>query len=185
MVQSPIDGRDHGQKCHDLLAAMVRAAATADGSVLPAPTPLIVSMEADQLSTGGPTGTISGIFGPIPLSFLSQYACDGGIQLMASKDRKVLKLGTTGRFFTPAQRRAVAVRDGNTCAVPGCEVPFAALEAHHVTPHGRHGPTHVNNCVLLCWWHHHLIDAGIWTVEMINGKPTIRIPIRARLTLAA
>jgi len=179
-----MENRTGDQQRHDLLAALVRAAGAATASDAPMPAPLVIRIDSDQARTGG-TGSISGIDGPIPESFLRQIACDGGIQLMMMKAGRIVQLGTKGRFFTAQQRRAVACRDGDTCLVPGCDVPFPSLEAHHVDEHRRHGPTHVDNCVLLCWWHHHLIDTGIWTVEMVRGRPRVRMPIRSHLRLVA
>ncbi|MEO8906843.1 MAG: DUF222 domain-containing protein [Microbacteriaceae bacterium] len=183
--ESPAETRSFTQQCHDLFAAMVRAAGAAADTDVPAPAPLIIQLDADQLEKRAATGSISGVTGPVPLSYLQQIACDGGIQLLATRRGKVVKLGIKGRFFTQSQRRAVAVRDGSTCCVPGCDVPFAALEAHHVNPHRHGGPTHVDNCVLPCWWHHHMIDAGIWVVEMIRGRPRIHVPIRSNISLVA
>lgn len=172
-LDGPMEGRTYDQQRHDLFAVLLRAASatvgTDAGRDLPAPTPLVIRIDADQAVRSCGTGSISGINGAVPASFLQQVACDGGVQFMATRGGRIVKLGTKGRLFTRAQRRAVAVRDGDTCGVPGCSVPFAALEAHHVIPHSHDGPTHVDNCVLLCWWHHHMIDAGIWIVEMVNG----------------
>jgi hypothetical protein len=181
----PVDSRTYDQKRHDVFAAMVRAAGAATETDAPSPAPLVIHVHAGQLELTGGTGSISGIQGRVPVSYLQQIACDGGIQLLTSRGGQVVSLSIKGRFFSPGQRRAVAVRDGTVCAVPGCDVPFAALEAHHVTPHSHGGATRVDNCVLLCWWHHHMIDAGIWSVEMVGGKPRIRVPIRGSTPLAA
>ena len=184
---APVELRTYDQQRHDLFAAMVRGAGAAIGTDadLPAPAPLVVSADMDQLRSEAGTGSISGVEGRVPVSYLWQVACDGGVQLLLHRAGKIHLLGTRGRFFTVGQRRAVAVRDGSTCVVPGCRVPFAALEAHHVEEHSRGGRTHVDNCVLVCWWHHHLIDSGVWRIAMVAGKPRIRVPVRARLTLAA
>lgn len=188
-LQSPVEHRNYDQQRHDLFAVMVRAAGSAAGSgvdaELPTPAPLVIRVDADQLESPGGTGSISGVDGAVPISYLQQIACDGGVQLMGVRVGAVVKLTTKSRFFTANQRRAVAVRDGDTCAVPGCDVPFVALEAHHAKPYSRGGPTCVDNCVLLCWWHHHMIDSGIWVVEMVKGKPRIRVPIRGNIPLAA
>lgn len=104
---------------------------------------------------------------------------------MVMKRGRIIRLGTKGRFFTAQQRKAVAIRDGDSCVIPFCNVPFPALEAHHVKEHRKGGPTHVDNGVLLCWWHHHLIGTGIWIIEVVGGRPRIRVPIRSNLRLVA
>lgn len=184
-AEVPVDSRSYDQQRHDLFAALVRAAGAATNTDVPAPAPVVIRVDADQLEKPGGTGSISGIEGRVPVSYLHQIACDGGIQLLAHRAGKIVQLSSKGRFFTAGQRRAVAIRDGDSCAVPGCTVPFAALEAHHVKPHSHGGGTRVDNCVLLCWWHHHMIDAGIWSIEMVGGKPRIRVPIRDKVALAA
>jgi hypothetical protein len=66
---------------------------------------------------------------------------------------QVLDLGYTRRYFTPAQRLALALRDGG-CSYPGCTVPPQWCEAHHVVPWSQGGPTDLSNGVLLCGRHH-------------------------------
>ena len=39
-------------------------------------------------------------------------------------------------------------------------------EAHHIVHWALHGETELENLVLLCWHHHHLIHEGGWTVQM-------------------
>ncbi|MET0976798.1 MAG: hypothetical protein ABWX82_14155, partial [Leifsonia sp.] len=36
--------------------------------------------------------------------------------------------------------------------------------------------THVDNGVLLCWYHHRTIDSSGWHIRMINGSPQIQPP---------
>ena len=72
---------------------------------------------------------------------------------------RIVRLGTEERLFNRHQRRAFALRDG-ACIIPGCGVPAGWCEVHHVTDHAKGGPTHTDNGVLLCWWHHRFIDTG-------------------------
>ena len=63
-------------------------------------------------------------------------------------------LGRTRRLFTPAQRKALLVRD-RTCRAEGCDVPATWCEAHHLDPWHTGGRTDLANGVLLCSHHHH------------------------------
>jgi hypothetical protein len=67
---------------------------------------------------------------------------------------EVLDLGRTRRTFSPAQRRAMAIRD-KRCRTEGCSIPAAWCEAHHWKPWSRGGKTDLEDGLLLCPWHHH------------------------------
>ncbi|WP_322920572.1 HNH endonuclease signature motif containing protein [Nocardioides renjunii] len=69
-------------------------------------------------------------------------------------DSLPLDLGRTRRLFTPAQRKAMLVRD-RTCRAEGCGIPGTWCEAHHLHPWHTGGPTDLTNGVLLCSHHHH------------------------------
>lgn len=83
---------------------------------------------------------------------------------------EVLDLGRAQRLFTPAQRRAMAVRD-KTCRADGCTIPAAWCEAHHfAAPWSQGGLTNLDHGKLLCPWHHHRAHDNRYVVsEMPNG----------------
>ncbi|HEV3497043.1 MAG TPA: HNH endonuclease signature motif containing protein, partial [Actinomycetes bacterium] len=64
-----------------------------------------------------------------------------------------LDVGRTSRVVQPAQRTALAVRDGG-CVFPDCARPLAWCEAHHLWHWVDGGPTDLANLVLLCRAHH-------------------------------
>jgi hypothetical protein len=64
-----------------------------------------------------------------------------------------LGLGRTARYATPAQRRALIVRDGG-CVFPGCDAPASWCDAHHVDHWEHDGRTDLDNLALLCRHHH-------------------------------
>ena len=68
---------------------------------------------------------------------------------------EVLDLGRTRRLFSPAQRKAMAIRDRH-CRAEGCDIPAAWCEAHHANnPWSRGGRTDLADGLLLCSFHHH------------------------------
>ncbi len=75
-----------------------------------------------------------------------------------------LAVGRTERTATPAQRRALAVRDRG-CIVPGCGVVAEACQVHHVTEWAAGGASDPENLVLLCWAHHRQVDLRMWSIE--------------------
>jgi hypothetical protein len=62
-------------------------------------------------------------------------------------------------------RTAVQVRDQRCQWAGGCHQPAKACEVHHLRHTRRGGETSVDNCVLLCWFHHHvMIHRMGWTL---------------------
>jgi HNH endonuclease len=83
----------------------------------------------------------------------------------------------------PAIRRAVIARD-RRCAWPGgCGQPAACCEVHHVIHLADGGVTSVGNCVLLCYFHHHVvIHRWGWTLVLHpDGTRTARSPDGAKV----
>jgi hypothetical protein len=74
-----------------------------------------------------------------------------------------LGLGRTARYATPAQRRALIVRDGG-CVFPGCDAPATWCEAHHVDHWDHDGPTDLDNLAMLCRHHHGVTHRAGWAM---------------------
>ena len=173
------DDRDGGQKRADILRGVFEAATRDAGTPSmggAAPTVMIHVNQAD-LTAGRGVGWIDGVEAPISMKSVEQALCAGGFQeIRFGQNNEVLSLSTENRFFNRAQRRAIAARDGG-CTIPGCTVPPAWCEVHHVIPWYRGGKTEINNGVLLCWYHHHSIDTSGWQIRMVKGKPQVRAPL--------
>lgn len=174
----PLDSRTREQKQHDALAAILTLAAGHDETPSlggAAPT-LVVSVTADDFASGTGWAHVDGVDEPVPVSVANHTACAGGIQrVLFDEAGRIVAIGTSGRLFTAHQRRAITHRD-RECLIPGCHVPATWCEIHHVTDHARGGPTHTDNGVALCWFHHHTIDTSEWDIRMTTGVPEIRGP---------
>ena len=172
------DERTSAQQLHDILAAILDAAARcADSPELVGASPTVmVTVRAEDLTTGHGVGWIDGLEEPISMRAVKQFTCTGGTQTatITSKGR-LIKLGSPERCFPTALRRAVMARDGG-CIIPGCHVPAAWCEIHHVTPDHQGGPTHTDNGVAVCWFHHRTIDTSGWEITMIGGAPHVKAP---------
>jgi HNH endonuclease len=81
---------------------------------------------------------------------------------------------------TPAQRRALAARDGG-CLFPGCDTPPIWCEPHHWLIHWLDGgPTDLDNLALLCRRHHRFVHEGGWRMTQDHhGGFTFTPPARA------
>jgi hypothetical protein len=121
---------------------------------------LNVTVDLDGL-TGGPV-TRSQIghnrtLGPAAREFL---ACDATVcGVLITRHREVLQMGRKTRTATPAQLRALAIRDGG-CIVPGCGRPPDWCDAHHLIPWSKGGATNTEDMRLLCRPHHLMLHLG-------------------------
>jgi hypothetical protein len=86
-----------------------------------------------------------------------------------------LAVGRTARVATPAQRRAMALRDRG-CVIPGCTVAPEACQTHHLIEWAAGGATDLDNCVLLCWAHHRQVDLQMWRIAPAGDTPPAQVP---------
>ncbi|WP_165877482.1 HNH endonuclease signature motif containing protein [Agromyces fucosus] len=170
--------RTADQQRHDVVAAIIATAArsgehpTIGGA---APT-VLVSVRAADLKEGHGVAHADGVEIPVSLRAARQLMCTGGMQQVTFDGAgRIIGLGSPERCFTPHQRRAITLRDGG-CLIPGCRVPASWCEIHHVIPDADGGPTHTDNGVLLCWFHHRTIETSGWGIRMIRGAPQVRPP---------
>jgi len=201
--RSVLDDRTAAQKRHDALtAALGIAARHKDMPTLGGASPVVVvTVDANDLATHathatgaafggaafGGAGAASGASGNggwaaipgsgahVPVSVAAQVACSGAIQRVLMDEGRIIGITTTDRIFSVHQRRAIIARD-KECLIPGCHVPASWCEIHHVTEHARGGPTHTDNGVPLCWWHHRSLGASGWEIRMNDGLPQVRGP---------
>ncbi len=88
---------------------------------------------------------------------------------------QILDYGRARRLASPAQRRALAARDGG-CLIPGCGALPAWTDAHHRIPWQQGGPTNLSNLLLLCPRHHTEVHAGTWVIVPRGGLPWVIPP---------
>jgi hypothetical protein len=170
--------RTADQQRHDILATIIQSSARSGEhpSIGGAAPTVLVSVRASDLKAGRGVGHADGVDVPVSLRAVRQLICTGGIQKVGFDDHgRIIGLGSPERCFTPHQRRAITLRDGG-CLIPGCSVPASWCEIHHVIPDVDGGPTHPDNGVLLCWFHHHTIETSGWRIRMHRGVPQIRPP---------
>ncbi len=180
LIEDP-EHRSSRQKRHDALAGILTiAAAHPDTPTLGGAAPtLVVAVTPDQLARPDGVAFLQGTDGDhaaVPVAVAVHTGCAGAVQRVTqAPDGRILTLGLPQRTFSGHQRRAIALRDGE-CIIPGCHVPATWCEVHHVDEAARGGPTHTDNGVLLCWFHHRTIDRSGWTIRMRDGEPWVRPP---------
>jgi len=100
-----------------------------------------------------------------------RLACTAGIiPVVLGGAGQILDLGRTRRLFSPAQRKALAIRDRG-CRAEDCCIPAAWCEAHHAAePWSKGGHTDLVNGLLLCALHHHRAHDTTWvTARLPSG----------------
>ena len=136
----------------------------------------MVHVNARDLANDHGVGWIDGVEAPVSMRTVKQMMCAGGFQeVILGENNEVVALGHEERLFNRQQRRAMAARDGG-CVIPGCDIPPAWTEGHHVIPWKTSQKTDISNGVLLCWYHHHSVDTSGWEIRMVKGSPQVKAP---------
>ena len=119
-------------------------------------------------------GEIVGV-GPLPRSEVARLMCVSDVYgVIFDGDGQPLWHGTRVQLADDNQWRALIARDGGCI---GCGADPARCEAHHVIWRRHSGRTDIDNLVLLCTHHHHLIhDKGWRIVEGDDGRPMLVPP---------
>ena len=139
-------------------------------------TTLMVTVSLDQLRSGL-GGAEIGIDDLISVGQARRLACTAKIiPVVLGGKSEILDLGRSSRLFSPAQRKAMAVRD-KRCRAQGCSVPATWCEGHHFrSPWRRGGRTDLADGKLLCPFHHHRAhDDRYLTQELANGDVRFRL----------
>lgn len=105
-----------------------------------------------------------------------RLACDAKVcRLITGPASEILDLGRARRTVSPAQWRALRVRDRH-CRFPNCQRPWHWCDAHHVEPWERGGSSDLCNLVLLCRRHHTLVHEGGWKMVKASTGLAFRRP---------
>jgi hypothetical protein len=164
------DQRTAGQRNHDALdeglTHLLGCAPNPAGSG----STLILTMTADQYETRrGHVRTPHG--SPISVDTALELTSDGQIRsLLFDPHGGILDYGQAKRLVPPAMRAALIARDKG-CSFPGCDRPAAWTQAHHVTEFQNGGPTSLDNCCLVCAYHHREFAKRGWRSVIIDHLP--------------
>ena len=117
-------------------------------------TTVIVTIDFDRLRDGLGVALVGD--SPITAGQARRLACTAKVlPAVLDGDSEIRDLGRSRRLFSPAQRKAMAIRDVS-CRAEGCDIPAAWCEAHHAArPWTTGGRTNLADGALLCSWHHH------------------------------
>jgi hypothetical protein len=88
-----------------------------------------------------------------------RIACDCSKSVITEDESgEPLNIGRRSRTIPPPMRRALKARDGG-CRFPGC-TNHKFVDGHHIEHWADGGETSLENLVLLCRHHHHLVHEG-------------------------
>ncbi len=86
---------------------------------------------------------------PISAASVERLACDCNVtRILLGADSQVIDVGRSKRVISPAQRRALNVRDKG-CRWPGCDRPASCTSGHHIVHWTKGGSTDLDNLALL------------------------------------
>ena len=114
-----------------------------------------------------------------PASEVARALCDCALTWAVVGTRGAdLNLGRQSRLFQRQHWLALYAAGTRSCAVPGCGMPLAYTELHHLAWWRRdHGPTNQHNCAPYCSYHHHDIHRlAITITRQADGSLEHRYP---------
>jgi hypothetical protein len=93
-----------------------------------------------------------------------RIACDCSVVgIREGENGEPLSIGRRSRSIPPPMRRALRARDSG-CRFPGC-TNTRFVDGHHIEHWADGGETSLDNLVLLCRHHHHLVHEGGFACE--------------------
>ena len=161
-----IDQRSRLQMQADALVDVFRHALGCEEIPTGVGTTVVVRVGLDELETRTGSAMIDGLAHPISAAAARRAAVDAKVVPMVLGGRgEILDLGRGARLFSPAQKLALAERDGG-CAFCG-EAPPGQCSAHHIKWWVRdRGKTDLADGVLLCTGCHHRIHDDGWDIQV-------------------
>jgi hypothetical protein len=162
------DQRTQKQRNHDALKAAGRAVLASGelGQLNGLPVTVIASTTVAELeSAAGQAVTAGGTLLPMPdLIRMASHAIH--YLVIYGGEGKVLHLGRTRRFASPAQRIALHHRDRG-CTRPGCTAPGYRCQAHHAEcDWAQDGQTNIDDLALACGPCNRLVKKGGWRTRI-------------------
>ena len=126
----------------------------------------------------------------LPPEIVRRMACDAEIiPIILGSPGGPADAGRSRRTVSLRLRRLLVARDRH-CRWPGCHEPPSRCDAHHIWHWIDGGPTNLDNLVLLCHRHHHLVHQhgytmipqpdGTWTAVQEPERGSTPTPRRSK-----
>ncbi|WP_119698701.1 HNH endonuclease [Microbacterium halotolerans] len=165
-----VDARTRKQMQADAFVDICRHALGCEQVATGPTTTVIVRMTLSELENRTGRATIDGLDRPVSAAAARRIAIDAQvIPAVLGSQSEVLDWGRAKRLFTPAQKLAIAERDGG-CAFCGAAPSMCSV--HHIEWWGRdRGRTDLSDGVLLCTGCHHRVHDDGWSID-VRGSGT-------------
>jgi len=178
VVESVTDLRTRDQRNYDVFQGLITAGLRSTGTKkgeMRGLAQITAVITLDDLREGRGVAWLDHADEPISAATCGELECSTGLaKIIIGDNGEPLYLGRHKRYFTAAQMRALAVRDGG-CVWPGCGAPASWADGHHVDGFHDDGPTDIDNGVLLCPYHHHKLHRSGFEIRMLGGRPHMRL----------
>jgi len=139
---------------------------------------LNVVVDGDSLTGEGHlTGRLAEQRIPLDSPTLSRLLCDCSLhRVLRDSTGAIIDYGRATRTIPAPLFNALVIRDRH-CRFGSCDRPPAWTEGHHVQWYSHGGPTNLENLVLLCSRHHHLLHKPGWHAKLEpDGALVVRRP---------
>ncbi len=158
--------------------AAARMAGKEGGAGVPAPDrcQVVIHVDRDLTAAKGTLGATLEDGTHVSAETLRRVACDGGVvAAVVDEQGAVLDIGRRTRAIPTAIRRALWIRDQG-CRFPGCSNK-RFVHGHHIDHWLHGGRTSLDNLVMLCSFHHHLLHEGGFSIRLgTDGEVQVQAP---------
>jgi hypothetical protein len=152
--------RTPAQRRAAALAEVARRAAGAD----PGRPTIAVTIGLDDLQIRAGSGRVDETGQPVAAETARRLSCDANVvRVVTNGASEPLDVGRASRTVSPAQRRALTIRDRG-CVFPGCDRPPGWCDGHHIVHWADGAPTDLANLALLCQHQHKAMHEGGWSM---------------------
>lgn len=161
-VPSPSKVREQYQKrCADALIELISAADITAAVNGPRAQVMVVVSPGELAGSGNDAIAIGRGFGSIEVA--RRLSCDGDLEVVLTDAKgRPQAIGVNSRTVPPKLSRLIRARDSR-CVFPGCDQD-RHIQVHHIVHFSKGGPTTEDNLAALCYFHHHLVHEGGWSM---------------------
>src|ERR1700682_1774322 len=136
---------------------------------------VVTTLETLKREAGAPAADLEFSL-PISAEAVERLARDCSVtRVLLGADSVVIDVGREKRVISPAQRKALNVRDKG-CRWPGCDRSATWTDGHHIDHWNKGGPSDLPNLVLLCARHHWMAHEGKWQLVKTGDGQFLAIP---------